>query len=119
MLVTVPRVSRSEHFPDGFELHLLPPLIDMEQQQTQIVAPKSADFPPVSVVSDSPAALKDAWIAHGKKFAGSGVSFMSLDRIDPLGPLGLNFSQHGPTTRPSRRKDLSWANIFGRHLRCG
>ena len=23
----------------------------------------------------------------------------------PLGPLGLNFSQHGPTTRPSRRKD--------------
>ena len=22
-----------------------------------------------------------------------------------LGPLGLNFSQHGPTTRPSRRKD--------------
>jgi hypothetical protein len=26
--------------------------------------------------------LKDAWIAHGKKFAGSGVSFMSLDRIE-------------------------------------
>ena len=23
----------------------------------------------------------------------------------PLGPLGFNFSQHGPTTRPSRRKD--------------
>ena len=23
----------------------------------------------------------------------------------PLGPLGFNFSQHGPTTRPSRKKD--------------
>jgi len=24
---------------------------------------------------------------------------------DPLGPLGFNFSQHGPSTRPSRKKD--------------
>ena len=35
----------------------------------------------------------------------------------PLGPLGFNFSQHGPTTRPSRRKDCRESiYAFGSHL---
>ena len=35
----------------------------------------------------------------------------------PLGPLGFNFSQHGPTTRPSRRKDRRESvHAFGSRL---
>ena len=33
-----------------------------------------------------------------------------------LGPLGFNFSQHGPTTRPSRRKDCR-ESIYALRLR--
>ena len=38
----------------------------------------------------------------------------------PLGSLGFNFSQHGPTTRPSRRKDCRESiYAFASALRCG
>jgi len=39
-------------------------------------------FPPLSVISDSPATLKGAWIANGEKLTGSGVSFVSFDRSE-------------------------------------
>ena len=32
-----------------------------------------------------------------------GVAFL-MSGVGPLGPLGFNFSQHGPTTRPSVEK---------------
>ena len=38
-----------------------------------------------------------------------------LELYRPLGPLGFNFSQHGPTTRPSRHK--KWGPEAGAHPR--
>ena len=74
-------------------------------------------FPPLSVVSDSPSTLKDAWIAKGGKFAGSGVSFMSLDRIE----LGEYFRSITPTfhgfTRAGPSRSVSAIPEGARHLR--
>ena len=37
---------------------------------------------------------------------------------DPLGPLGFNFSQHGPTTRPSVERTADCASSATGAMRC-
>jgi hypothetical protein len=59
-------------------------------------------FPLVSDISDSPATLKDAWIANGEKLTGSGVSFVSFDRSElgeyfrSITPSFCGFTRAGP-----------------------
>ena len=44
---------------------------------------------------------------------GGGTASPLPGSAEPLGPSGFDFSQHGPTTHPSRRKDYQASGPWG------